>query len=109
MPYEEEKKLGKNQKRILLFAYRNELILTTHQLLNQSCRSLKKRGLIEIQNDLVTLTPLGNRIVETSLLNTADLSIDSLDELLNVFDSQTVDKTQKVKKLIRIMSLRLIN
>lgn len=99
MPYEEEKKLGKNQKRILLFAYRNELIITTHQLLNQSCRSLKKRDLIEIHNDLVTLTKLGNRIVETSLLNTADLSIDSLDELLIVLDDQTISETKKVKKL----------
>ena len=54
MPYEEEKKLGKNQKRILLFAYWNELYLITHhQLLNQSCKSLVERGLIEIQNKTV--------------------------------------------------------
>ncbi|CAN5603480.1 hypothetical protein BH24ACI2_BH24ACI2_05600 [soil metagenome] len=99
MPYEEIKKLGKNQKHILLFAYRNELILTTHPLLTQSCQSLIKRGLIELQNELVTLTPLGNRIVETSLLNTADLSISSLDELLIVLESQLTDKPQKLKKL----------
>jgi len=99
MPHEEEKKLGKNQKRILLFAYWNELILTTHQLLNHSCRSLKQRDLIEIQNNLVTLTTLGNRVVETSLLNTTDLSIDSLDELLIVLDNPTISETEKVKKL----------
>lgn len=99
MPYEEEKKLGKNQKRILLFAYWNKLILTTHQLLNQSCQSLKKRNLIEIQNNLVSLTMLGNRVVETSLLNTKDLSIGSLDELLIVLDNQTISETEKVKKL----------
>jgi predicted transcriptional regulator len=99
MPYEEEKKLGKNQKHILLFAYWNELVLTTHPLLTQSCQSLIKRGLIELQNEQVILTPLGNRIVETSLLNTADLSISSLEELLAVLESQITDKIQKVRKL----------
>jgi hypothetical protein len=99
MPYEEEKKLGKNQKHILLFAYWNELVLTTHPLLAQSCQSLIKRGLIELQNEQVILTPLGNRIVESSLLNTADLSISSLEELLAVLESQITDKIQKVRKL----------
>lgn len=99
MPYEEEKKLGKNQKRILLFAYWNELYLITHhQLLNQSCKSLIERGLIEIQNETVFLTSLGNRIVETKLLGTADLSTSSIDELLIALEGKSVG-VAKVKKL----------
>jgi len=95
----EEKKLGKNQKHILLFAYWNELVLLDyHQLLNQSCKSLIQRGLIEIKNNIVTLTPLGNRIVETELLNTADLSISSVDELLTSIGGKSNNKS-KVKKL----------
>ncbi len=100
MPYEEIKKLGKNQKQILLFAYWNELRLSDyHQLLNQSCKSLVQRGLIEIQNETVVLTKLGNRIVETEFLDKADLSISSVEELLIALEEKQTVKSAKVKKL----------
>ncbi len=96
MPYEEIKKLGKNQKQILLFAYWNELRLSDyHQLLNQSCKSLVQRGLIEIQNETVVLTKLGNRIVETDFLDKADLSISSVEELLIVLEDKQIEEGVK--------------
>lgn len=67
-------------------------------MLNQSCKSLVERGLIEIQNKTVFLTTLGNRIVETKLLDTADLSISSIDELLIALEGKSVG-VAKVKKL----------
>ena len=50
MTHEDIKKLGRNQKQILLFMYWNDLVLSSHHpLLNQSCKSLIQRGLIEIK------------------------------------------------------------
>lgn len=100
MAHEEIKKLERNQKQILLYVYWNELVLSnSHQLLNQSCKSLVQRGLIEVHNEVVVLTALGNRIVEAELLDKADLSIGSVEELLASLQNQKPAKSFKVKKL----------
>ena len=100
MAHEEIKKVGKNQKQILLYVYWNELVLSNyHPLLNQSCKSLIQRGLIEVQNEVVVLTALSNRIVETEFLDKADLSISSVEELLASLQSEKTVQSVKVKKL----------
>lgn len=100
MAHEEIKKLGRNQKQILLFVYWNELVLSNyHPLLNQSCKSLIQRGLVEVQKEAVVLTALGNRIVETEFLDKADLSISSVDELIVALEGKQTSQSAKVKKL----------
>ncbi len=100
MAHEEIKKLGRNQKQILLYVYWNELVLSDyHQLLNQSCKSLIQRGLIEVHNEVVVLTALGNRIVEAEFLDKADLSISSVEGLLASLQSEKSVQSIKIKKL----------
>lgn len=102
MTHEDIKKLGRNQKQILLFMYWNDLVLSSHHpLLNQSCKSLIQRGLIEIKNETVVLTTSGNRIVETEFLDKADLSISSVEELLIALGEKQAVQSVKVKKLSR--------
>ena len=100
MTHEDIKKLGRNQKQILLFVYWNDLVFSSHHpLLTQSCKSLIHRGLIEVNNETVVLTASGNRVVETEFLDKADLSISSVEELLIALGEKQAVQSAKVKKL----------